>query len=457
MNSFTEHSSLTLPPSARKALDLLEDAGHESWCVGGFVRDALRGVPAHDIDIATEAHWQTSKVLLESAGYKVFETGIKHGTLTVMLEGSPVEITTFRQEGTYSDSRHPDTVEFVSRISDDLARRDFTMNAIAYHPTRGFYDPYGGQKDIDQQRIKAVGVPSQRFSEDALRILRACRFASQLGFTVENPTRKAMDEAIDLLDNIAAERIAAELEGFFCGKGIHDALLEFHHFIEKVIPEAQPMHNFDQRTPYHIYDVLEHTAYCMQHCPPDSLVRWAAFFHDIGKPAAFFTDETGVGHFYGHARISVDLAQAAMRRLKLPRAFMHDVLLLVRQHDDLIAATPKAVKRALRRLDERPDLFRALCALKRGDALAQAPHCHERVSLADELEEVLDALLAQEEAFSLKDLAVTGSDIIALGVEPGPAIGSLLEAALDAVIEETVDNDRTALLRFAKEWLKLSD
>lgn len=457
MTFFRENNQIDLPSAACEALDLLESAGYESWCVGGFVRDALRGTAAQDIDIATAAHWQTSKTLFEKAGYKTFETGVKHGTLTVMRERTLLEVTTFRQEGVYSDSRHPDTVEFISQVSDDLARRDFTMNAIAYHPTRGFCDPYDGRKDIGIGKIKAVGIASQRFSEDALRILRGCRFASQLGFTVEEDTRKAMDETIDLLDNIAAERIATELEGFFCGSDIHDALLEFHCFIEKVIPEAQAMYRFDQRTPYHIYDVLEHTAYCMQHCPPEPLVRWSAFFHDIGKPASFFTDEAGVGHFYGHAKISVDIARTVMRRLKLPRALTHDVLLLVRHHDDLIAPTPKAVKRALRRLDERPDLFRALCALKRGDALAQAPHCHERVLLADELESILDEIVAEESAFSLKDLAIRGSDVINCGIEPGPAVGKLLDAALDAVIEETVENDRTALLSFIKDRMKTSD
>lgn len=439
---------IALPHYAHKAIDILEQAGYEAWCVGGFVRDALRGQTAHDVDIATSARWEEVSALFIAQGHQSFETGVKHGTVTVSIDSEIIEITTFRREADYHDARHPDTVTFVDSIEEDLARRDFTMNAIAYHPVRGLRDPFLGCADIEAKIIRSVGDPMKRFAEDALRILRACRFASQLGFTIEEETFKAMSEKKELLECISAERIAHELDVFFCGKNIHTALMACIEVIGQIVPEALDMKDFDQKTPYHIYDVLEHTAYCVQACPDYSLVRWAAFFHDIGKPPAFFTDDEGIGHFYGHAKISVEITRETMKRLKMSPRFTHKVLLLVERHDEVISAEPKAVKRALRRLEEDPELFRALCDLKRGDASAQAPHCIGRVQLADQLEQVLDEILSENEAFSLKDLAIGGKDVLGLGIDPGPRIGELLEVALDAVIEGEVVNDPESLRLF---------
>ncbi|MEG2261017.1 MAG: HD domain-containing protein, partial [Raoultibacter sp.] len=230
----------------------------------------------------------------------------------------------------------------------------------------------------------------------------------------------------------------------------HDALMAYVDVLATVMPEVRPLVGFDQKTPYHIYDVWEHTAYVVQNTPPYPLVRWAALFHDFGKPQAFFTDEAGVGHFYGHAALSVDAARTIMRRLKMSPRFAADVITLVKYHDDVIAPQPKAIKRVLQRLGGRVDLFRALCDLKRGDARSQAPHCHKRVALADELEATLDALLADDQAFSLRDLAIKGGDVIALGVSAGPAVGHILNAALDAVIEESVPNEYDALCAFVQ-------
>ncbi|MGI6106067.1 MAG: CCA tRNA nucleotidyltransferase [Raoultibacter sp.] len=450
----THTKLISLPDYANRILTVLESAGFEAWCVGGFVRDAIRGEEAHDVDIATNARWEQSKKLFEAQGYKVYETGTKHGTISVSCAHEIVEITTYRTEGAYSDNRHPDEVFFTSRIEDDLARRDFTMNAIAYHPVRGFCDPYQGLKDIESQTIRAVGEPSIRFSEDALRILRACRFSSQLGFSVEAQTARAMIDKKSLLNQVSVERIAHELDGFFCGAHIHDALCNCVEIIGQIIPETRAMIDFDQRTPYHIYDVLEHTAYCMENCPQTSLVRWSAFFHDIGKPPAFFLDDEGVGHFYGHAKISVDIAQKYLKLFKMPHAFTHKALLLIKHHDDVIVPQNKAVKRALRRFDEDPDLFRALCALKKGDASAQAPQCKGRIALADELELVLDEILAENEVFSLKKLAINGNDILQLSVAPGPLVGTLLEAALDAVLDEEVPNEHDKLLAYVAKLIE---
>ncbi|MEG0619751.1 MAG: HD domain-containing protein [Raoultibacter sp.] len=444
----TDH--IALAPQATLALAVLEQGGHEAWCVGGFVRDALLGRDAYDIDLATAASWQVVRDLFEARGFPVFETGVKHGTVTVVIDDMRLEITTYRSDGVYLDARHPQTVTFVRTIEEDLARRDFTINAIAYHPARGLCDPYGGRADIATHTLRAVGCARQRFAEDALRILRGIRFASQLGFSLEADTLCGMREQAQLMDCLAVERVAHELEGLLCGAWAHDALMAYVDVLATVMPEVRPLVGFDQKTPYHIYDVWEHTAYVVQNTPPYPLVRWAALFHDFGKPQAFFTDEAGVGHFYGHAALSVDVARTIMRRLKMSPRFAADVITLVKYHDDIIAPQPKAIKRVLQRLGGRVDLFRALCDLKRGDARSQAPHCHKRVALADELEATLDALLADEQAFSLRDLAIKGGDVIALGVSAGPVVGRILNAALDAVIEESVPNEYDALCAFVQ-------
>ena len=433
---------------------MLEQAGFESWCVGGFVRDALLGRPSVDVDIATQATWQEVQRVFEQHSYTTHETGIAHGTLTVIIDGQALEITTYRADGNYTDARHPDTISFVRTIEEDLARRDFTINALAYHPQRGILDPYAGVEDLQVRTIRAVGEPAKRFSEDALRILRGCRFASQLGFTIEQNTYAGMMSCKGELARISAERLTKELEGLLLGAHVHRALMYTVDTLAAVLPELVSMKGFWQHTPYHIYDVLEHTAYVAQNTPPLPLVRWAALFHDMGKPAAFFQDATGIGHFYGHAKISVALARGIMERLVFSPAFTARVLTLVNYHDDIIEPTPKAVKRALVKLNGDIDLFRALCDLKRGDALAQAPQCVDRVELANQLENVLADILATNEAFTLKQLALNGGDVMAAGVLQGPMVGTALNAALDAVIEERVPNEQEALIAFVKEWLQ---
>lgn len=442
--------SIPLPDYATHALEVLEGAGYEAWCVGGFVRDSLMGRTGADIDIATSATWQEAADAFRAQGWAAHETGTAHGTITAVVSGEPIEVTTYRIDGSYSDGRHPDSVTFVRDISCDLMRRDFTINAIAYHPARGLFDPQGGAADIAAGLIRAVGEAHCRFAEDALRILRACRFSSQLGFSIEPTTMRAMEACAGRMAHLASERIAKELQGFVCGRFVHDALMTCVDVLAQIVPELSAMKGFDQKTPYHVYDVLEHTAYVMQNTPPYPLVRWAALFHDMGKPQAFSTDEAGVGHFYGHAALSMELAQSVMKRLKMPPSMISDVLALVKYHDDVVEPTPKAVKRMLGRLGGRTDLFRALCDLKRGDALAQAPHCRSRTAHADKLDRVLDAVLEAQEAFSLKDLAIKGDDLIALGIKPGPDIGRLLDGALEAVIDEQVPNERAALLSFVR-------
>lgn len=441
-----------LPLRAREALRILERAGGEAWCVGGYVRDALLGRPIHDVDIATDLSWTTVAGAFKQAGWKTVETGVKHGTITVVNEGEPFEITTYRCDGTYSDGRHPDTVTPASTIEEDLRRRDFTMNALAYHPEHGLIDPFGGLADLQHGVLRCVGDPMTRFSEDALRILRACRFASQLGVAIDPATFEAMVASKNLLRKVSGERIYRELERFVCGDYVHDALMTCVDVLAFVLPELVAMKNCPQVTKYHIYDVLEHTAWVCQHTPPEPLQRWCALFHDMGKPAAAFF-EGDVEHFYGHAAVSVSLAEGIMHRLPFPAWLRRDAPVIVRAHDDVVPANPRAVRRMLGRLNGRTDLFEVLCDIKRADALSQAPFCAPRADTAEELRELLHQILEDQAAFSVKQLAVNGRDIMALGVEPGPAVGAILQSCLDAVINEHVPNEREALIDFARGQL----
>ena len=445
--------ALPVPPQARRVIEVLEAAGFEAWCVGGFVRDSLLGRPVSDIDIACSALWPQTEEACLAAGMRVHRTGEKHGTVTVVCDDAAFEVTTFRVDGAYSDARHPDEVRFVRSLKEDLARRDFTINAMAYHPLRGLADPFGGLEDARRGIIRTVGDPAQRFGEDALRILRACRFSSQLGFSLDGATYQAMLEGKRGLLRVSSERITAELQKLLLGDNVRDALLQTVDVISAVLPELVAMKGFDQCTPYHCHDVLEHTARAVAGTPPYPLVRWAALFHDMGKPAAFFKEPGGRGHFYGHAKISVPLARGIMDRLTFSTAFRDRVLLLVERHDDVFDATPRAVKRALARMGGDVELFRALCDLKRGDASAQAPaYAEERMRRADDLLRVLDRILAEGEAFTLKHLAVNGRDAMDAGIAQGPSVGAALAAALDAVIDEQIPNDRETLLAFLDEW-----
>ncbi len=442
---------IALPPYASDLIDLLENAEYEAWCVGGFVRDALLNHVDNDVDIATDAPWQDVQKLCEDAGLHTHETGVKHGTLTVVFpdhDNATIEVTTYRADGNYGDSRHPDSVSFVHSIEEDLARRDFTINALAYHPTRGILDPYNGVADLRKGIIRTVGEPKKRFSEDALRILRACRFVSQLGFSLDSEVYDAMVSKKSLLRKVSVERITDELDRFLLGTYVFDALMSCVDVLSFAVPELVAMKGCEQKTKYHIYDVLEHTAHVIEHTPPQRVVRWAALCHDMGKPAAAFFDEKGVEHFYGHAHISCTLARGLLGRLNMSRSFRNKVYTLVKYHDETVDPTPRSVKRALAWLDSDTDLFLSLCDIKKADALSQAPFCADRAVLADELKEILSEVLANNEAFSVKDLAINGNDLKAQGIEAGSAIGQLLTRALEAVIAEKVPNEKDALLDY---------
>ncbi|WP_080796973.1 CCA tRNA nucleotidyltransferase [Arabiibacter massiliensis] len=445
---------LDLPRFAVRVIGALEADGYEAWVVGGCVRDALLGRACADVDVASSASWREAQRSFQARGIRTHETGTAHGTITAVADGHAVEVTTYRFDGAYAeDARHPERVTFVRSVEEDLARRDFTMNAMAYHPARGLLDPFGGRADLEAGVVRAVGDPAQRFSEDALRILRACRFAAQLGFRIEEATLSGMLANKGLLPRISAERVTHELDRLLTGPFAGSALLECVDALAAVLPELMAMKGFEQRTPYHIYDVLEHTARVIDAAPASPLVRWAALLHDMGKPGMFFVDGRGVGHFYGHALLSVQMARGVMARLALSSAFRTRVLELVRRHDDDLFPTPKSVRRMLASLEGDVELFRALCDLKRADAAGQAPRCRGRIAEIDEVEAVLDRVLASDDAFTLKRLAVDGRDAMELGVPEGPLVGEALKAALAATVDGVVANERGALKAFLTGWL----
>lgn len=448
------NQTIDFPQEAYELLRIFDNAGIETWAVGGCVRDSLLRRPFSDIDFATSAPWQQIKSICESRGIRTHETGTKHGTITVIYENSAYEVTTFRSDGAYTDARHPDSVSFVRTIEEDLARRDFTINAMAYRPDKGIVDPYGGREDIASRTIKAVGDPSKRFAEDALRILRACRFSSELGFSIEDRTQKAMVRNKNYLLHVSAERITHELNRMLLGPCAGTALLECVDALSAVMPELVAMKGFDQRSPYHAYDVLKHTAKVIDGVPPYPLARWAALFHDFGKPATFFVDDNGVGHFHAHPRLSVPIAEGAMRRLSFSQATMARVLLLVRHHDDVMQANRKSVKRMLAKLDGDVDLFRSLCDLKRGDARGKVPNIVEaQVEMVNDLERICDEMIDEGEPFCISDLAISGQDILKLGVRQGPIVGKVLQCALNATIENKVGNTHDELVEFADALL----
>lgn len=442
------------PAVVQGVLDRFWAAGYEAYLVGGCVRDSLLGTEPDDYDIASSATPEEVKALFADDGasrWKLIETGLKHGTLTLLSEGMPLEITTFRRESGYSDGRHPDAVAFTRSLPEDLSRRDFTINAMAYESRTGLVDPFGGKDDLASGLIRAVGEPEKRFSEDALRILRALRFSAVLGFPLEAKTEAAARCLSQKLLRISAERVAVELKKLLTGKDVLRVLLQYTDILGVVLPELLPMKGFDQRNRHHIYDVLTHTAHTVAALPADPLLRMAGLFHDAGKPAVFSLDEEGVGHFYGHASRSAALAEEALTRLKWDSAGKSEIVRLVRWHDLPIEATEKGVRRALGKMT--PDFLEKLLLLKRADNLAQHPAYHDRQKVISSIEALAKDILARQECFSLRDLALNGDDLLALGMKPGRALGLTLKRLLSLVVDGELPNERNALLFWVRENL----
>ncbi len=437
-----------LPEAVREILEKLESAGYEAWCVGGAVRDLLLGREPGDWDAASSA---PPEAVLDLFGADALPTGLRHGTVTVKTAGGRgVEVTTFRCDGTYSDRRRPDRVTFTSSLEEDLARRDFTVNAIALSRRGELADPFGGRADLAGRVLRAVGEPERRFGEDALRILRGLRFASRLGFALETGTAAALRRCAPLLGEIAPERVREELTGILCGEHVLEVLLAYPDVLGAVLPEILPCVGFDQHSVYHCYDVWEHTARAAAAVPPVPVLRWAMLLHDLGKPDAFFLDAEGRGHFHGHWRKSVEHSRAILDRLRFDNHSRQTILTLVERHDCELPLSEKSVRRNLARYGE--EALRLLLEVKRADNLAQAEQYRDRQVLIRQWEELLAMVLAEGGCFSLRQLAVRGGDMTGLGLR-GPAVGRALEELLDLVMDEKLPNDRAILLDYTKEKL----
>lgn len=434
---------LYIPEKAKIVFELLEKGGYECFLVGGCVRDMLMEKEIHDIDITTNATPDEVKEIFSD--FHTLDIGIKHGTVTVMHEGEPIEITTYRKESAYSDGRHPDSVSFSRHIEDDLSRRDFTSNAIAYSKTRGIIDPFGGIDDINNQLLRCVGNPTERFTEDSLRILRGLRFASVLGFGIDKATVDAMYSCRELISIVSHERVFTEISKLICGKNAGEILSRYSYILAVALPEIKDMKGFEQHNFHHIYDVLGHTARVVDAISPAVDLRLAALFHDCGKPDCFGIDENGVGHFYSHASISARKADEALTRLRCDNATREKVVKLVKIHDTPIEPDSKTVKKKLQKYGE--EIFFDLIKLQRADNMGLSPEFLYRQETYDKLEEIARQVIEENQCFSLKDLAVKGNDMIALGLK-GKDIGTALDELLKAVIEERCDNDRESLLSY---------
>ena len=430
-------------PRALAVLEALERAGHQAVLVGGCVRDALGGRAPHDYDGASSALPQ--EVLALCGGrFRCIPTGLAHGTVTVVSGGLPVEVTTFRREGTYSDHRHPDGVQYTRRLEEDLARRDFTVNAMAWSPEAGLIDPFGGRRDLAAGVIRCVGEPDRRFQEDALRVLRGLRLAAQLDFRLEPDTAAALRRNTPLLSYVAWERIQAEFLRLLCSPGAERILLDFPETVCQIVPELAPAVGFCQENPHHVYDVYTHCVKTLGGVRPEPALRLAALLHDVGKPPCFSLDEQGVGHFYGHEGESARLAEEAARRLRLDNRTRERMAALISRHGLQLAPTEKLVRRWLQKLT--PEGFFDLLELQRADGIACAPRPAPEPDRCALLREMAEEILAQNPCLTRKELAVNGRDALAAGLS-GPEIGRALDRLLDRVAAGDLPNRREVLLQ----------
>ncbi len=436
---------IEIPRNAMRVLQALEQTGFEAYVVGGCVRDALMGRSPNDWDICTNALPEQTKAVMDAAGFATFDTGIEHGTVTVHAYHEPFEVTTYRADGSYSDGRHPDAVEFLPNVEGDLLRRDFTVNAMAYHPQRGLVDVSGGREDLARGVLRCVGDPHRRFAEDGLRIIRALRFASVLGFQIESKTAAAVHEDRALLDKVARERISVEFLKLICGEGAEDILLDYSDVVAQFLPQIEPMLGFAQLNPYHIYDVWEH---CVRACgciEPQPALRLAALIHDVGKPSCFFTDEAGVGHFYGHPEAGEPIARDICRTLRLSRAMTDEVCQLVKLHDRPFPLTPKSMRRRIAKVGE--EFQRKLFKINEADIVT-----HSELGMQDNLRDLaasralFEEQLQQMTAFSERDLAINGRDLMELGFESGPVLGCIKTELFSRVVDGELANERESLL-----------
>lgn len=443
---------IKIPQQVNRAIEILRQNGHTAYVVGGAVRDALMGKEAHDWDIATSAKPEETAEAFRN--FRVIETGIKHGTVTVIVDGESLEITTYRIESGYSDNRHPDKVEFTDMIEDDLSRRDFTVNAIAYSPSAGIADPFGGCGDINAKIIRCVGKPDRRFGEDALRILRALRFSATLGFEIDKATSDSIRKNYKSLENISVERIFVELSKLLCGKDAKRILLDYSEVFFFILPELEPMKNCAQNHERHIFDVWGHTVEAVANVRADAPLRLAMLFHDSGKPHVKSTDENGTDHFYSHAKRSRTIAFEALTRLKVSNKLRDKVCNLVEYHDFLPdRISKKTYKKYIGLLGAETveDLFE----VREADISAQNPKFLSEGLEANETGlKILNEIQSENSCLKIGDLAINGKDLEKAGIPPSPEMGRILETLLDEVLEEKTENSKNALLERVQDIKK---
>ena len=453
---------IKLPDDVQEIMSVIKEYGATSYVVGGCVRDSILDREPHDWDICTPALACELLVEFEEKWYKVIPTGLQHGTITVHLNGNNYEITTFRRDGEYSDGRHPDTVEFTSDLIYDLERRDFTINAMAYNSEEGLVDPFNGCWDIQNRIIRCVGNPDDRFQEDGLRILRALRFSCQLNFVIDETTGRAMLDNKELISNVSMERINTEFIKIINAEYVFSfPFYSYNKIISQFIPEVVPMVSFDQHNPYHYLDVFAHSCQVLTICRiynADLITKLAAFFHDIGKPHCYQDDKNGIRHFKGHGKISADMTDAIMRRLKFDNDTRDKVVQLVYYHDASFEVGKKYVRRWLNKMGV--DQFKRLLVLRRADIMGQSEtHREERIQKLDAVKTCLEEVLKEKPAFSVKDLEIDGEDVMKyMLMDECSEVGYWLKHILKQVIDGHLQNNREDLIYYmigvTDGWIK---
>ena len=443
---------IAVPDKARHIVNTIQAAGYEAYVVGGCVRDSLLGREPQDWDITTSARPEQVKALFP----RTVDTGLQHGTVTVLQDREGFEVTTYRIDGEYEDSRHPREVAFTRNLEEDLKRRDFTINAMAYNDDKGLVDIFGGTEDIRAGIIRCVGKPAERFGEDALRILRAIRFSAQLGYKIDDETKEGIRELAPTLKNISAERIQTELVKMMVSPH-PDYLREAYLLgVTKVfLPEFDLAMETEQRHPHHMYSVGEHILHSLSAVEADKVLRLTMLFHDIGKPATLTVDENGITHFHGHAAVSAEMSKKILRRLKFDNNTISMVSRLVLYHDygNDTEPTMRLVRRAMNKIGE--DAFPALFQIRYADMCAQSDYQREEKTRQLEKWRMLyEKILEEKQCVSLKTLAVTGSDLIAAGMKPGKELGDMLQKLLEMVLEEPSLNTKDQLL---EKVIKIKD
>lgn len=443
------NSRIEIPAAVQKILLQILKNGYEAYVVGGCVRDSLLNRVPKDWDICTSAYPdQISSIF---SGEKVLSTGLQHGTVTLVRENIPYEITTFRIESSYSDGRHPDSVVFTGRLKTDLLRRDFTINAMAANVDGTVIDYHGGIKDIQNGIIRCVGAPNDRFSEDSLRILRALRFSAKYGFTINSVTAMAMHENKLLLKKISQERITSEFRRIveFAKK---DLLLDFKDIISVIIPEMEKCIGFQQKNTHHKYDVYEHIATAVSLAPHEEILRLALFFHDIGKPTSYTEDSCGIGHFYGHAVVGTELTEKIMKRMRFDNNTIKSVAQLVKNHDLVLNPTPTFARRIINRFGRETVL--ELLEVMSADKRAQSDNSDRNQTLEsiEYLKHLINQFAKEASIISIRSLAVNGNDVMAIGYPQGPEVGQILNKLLNHVLEYPDENKKDILLALASNW-----